>query len=132
MCPSIAILCVFLCCLSAQCDWAAECGAVRAEQPLEFMPEGVDFLAARAKMAVVAPLILAGVAPARVLRGGAPAERTVQVPVIERYRDHERVEHNCLAIYVCLQTLRVAYISLCFVSLCFSRMARTRCPCRPF
>jgi hypothetical protein len=77
-------LCLPVClpvCLSAsaQCDWAAECGAVRAEQPLEFMPEGVDFLAARAKMAVVAPLILAGVAPARVLRGGAPAERTVQV-----------------------------------------------------
>jgi hypothetical protein len=43
------------------------------------MPEGVDFLAARNKMAVVAPLILAGVAPARVLRGGAAAERTIQV-----------------------------------------------------
>ena len=77
---------------------------MRAEQPLEFMPEGVDFLAARNKMAVVAPLILAGVAPARVLRGGAAAERTIQVcilvcvfaSVLAQYSHHMWMPGKCL------------------------------------
>ncbi len=116
-------------CLSAQCDWAAECGAVRAEQPLEFMPEGVDFLAARAKMAVVAPLILAGVAPARVLRGGAPAERTVQVQFMRSHSERG----------TCLQKVwQFAPASPCdlcltvylYLCVCFSRMECI--VCRPF